>query len=196
MGLILMLSGLFFRPVPLPSWPTRRLTCGCRRPCCCNRKLIEACNPTMPNSTTPRHHDTTTPRLHCFVLLGVGVGCCCCCCCFVCLQAKRIVMAQSTFSWWAAFLGTATEIHYPLVGEWWGARPRHRWWPDEVFLTWALGRWGGPLTRRVVSSVPLPFSLSPLGVCLLGPRSPCNTAQNKTLLSLPFFFLAALLHLG
>ena len=32
---------------------------------------------------------------------------------------------------WAAFLGTATEVHYPLVGEWWGPRPRHRWWPDE-----------------------------------------------------------------
>eukprot|EP00040_Diaphanoeca_grandis_P026793 m.150555 g.150555 ORF g.150555 m.150555 type:complete len:466 (+) comp30732_c0_seq3:1707-3104(+) len=45
--------------------------------------------------------------------------------------SSRMVMAQSSFSWWAAFLSNATEIHYPLVGEWWGNKPRHRWYPDE-----------------------------------------------------------------
>lgn len=45
--------------------------------------------------------------------------------------ARRVIMAQSTFSWWAAFLGNAVEVHYPLVGEWWGRRPRHRLYPTE-----------------------------------------------------------------
>lgn len=33
--------------------------------------------------------------------------------CFL-ARAPRLVMAHSTFSWWTAFLGNATEIHYPL----------------------------------------------------------------------------------
>jgi hypothetical protein len=46
--------------------------------------------------------------------------------------SKRLIMSQSTFAWWAAFLGGGeTEVHYPLVGEWWGKRPRHRLYPDE-----------------------------------------------------------------
>lgn len=46
-------------------------------------------------------------------------------------QAKRIIMSQSTFAWWAAYLSAADEIHYPLVGEWWGNLPRHMLYPDE-----------------------------------------------------------------
>ncbi|CAM9626467.1 unnamed protein product [Hapterophycus canaliculatus] len=34
--------------------------------------------------------------------------------CFL-MRAPRLVMAQSTFSWWVAFLGNATEIHFPLA---------------------------------------------------------------------------------
>lgn len=34
--------------------------------------------------------------------------------CFL-TRASRLVMAQSTFSWWVAFLGNATEIHFPLA---------------------------------------------------------------------------------
>ena len=30
-------------------------------------------------------------------------------------RARRLVMAHSTFSWWVAFLGNATEIHFPLT---------------------------------------------------------------------------------
>lgn len=30
-------------------------------------------------------------------------------------RARRFVMAQSTFSWWAGYLGNATEIHFPLT---------------------------------------------------------------------------------
>lgn len=45
--------------------------------------------------------------------------------------SKRLIMSQSTFSWWAAYIGDQTEVHYPLVGEWWGKRPRHRLYPDE-----------------------------------------------------------------
>eukprot|EP00039_Didymoeca_costata_P006147 m.87814 g.87814 ORF g.87814 m.87814 type:complete len:418 (-) comp13129_c2_seq8:96-1349(-) len=46
--------------------------------------------------------------------------------------STRLIMAQSTFSWWAAYLGGGRqEVHYPLVGEWWGMRPRHRLYPDE-----------------------------------------------------------------
>lgn len=33
--------------------------------------------------------------------------------CFM-ARAPRLVMAHSTFSWWAAFLGNATEIDFPL----------------------------------------------------------------------------------
>ncbi|CAM9179082.1 unnamed protein product [Choristocarpus tenellus] len=33
--------------------------------------------------------------------------------CFMC-RANRLVIATSTFSWWAAFLSNATEIHFPL----------------------------------------------------------------------------------
>lgn len=29
-------------------------------------------------------------------------------------RAPRLVMAPSTFSWWAAFLGNATEVHFPF----------------------------------------------------------------------------------
>jgi hypothetical protein len=48
------------------------------------------------------------------------------------LASRRLVMTQSTFAWWAAFLGGgAEEVHYPLVGEWWGKRPRHRLYPSE-----------------------------------------------------------------
>jgi hypothetical protein len=47
------------------------------------------------------------------------------------VSAKRVVIAQSTFSWWAAFLGTASEVHFPLVGEWWGNRPRFRLYPND-----------------------------------------------------------------
>lgn len=28
-------------------------------------------------------------------------------------RAPRLVLADSTFSWWAAFLGNATEVHFP-----------------------------------------------------------------------------------
>ena len=46
--------------------------------------------------------------------------------------ATRLVMSQSTFSWWAAYLGDAREVHYPLVGDWWaGKQPRHQLWPDD-----------------------------------------------------------------
>lgn len=30
-------------------------------------------------------------------------------------RARRLVMAHSTFSWWVAFLGNATEVHFPLT---------------------------------------------------------------------------------
>ncbi|CAN0248487.1 unnamed protein product [Ectocarpus sp. 8 AP-2014] len=30
-------------------------------------------------------------------------------------RAPRLVMAHSTFSWWVAFLGVATEVHFPLT---------------------------------------------------------------------------------
>ena len=30
-------------------------------------------------------------------------------------RARRLVMAHSTFSWWVAFLGDATEVHFPLT---------------------------------------------------------------------------------
>lgn len=30
-------------------------------------------------------------------------------------RAPRLVMAHSTFSWWVAFLGNATEVHFPLT---------------------------------------------------------------------------------
>lgn len=33
--------------------------------------------------------------------------------CFL-MRAPRLVMAHSTFSWWTAFLGNATEVHFPL----------------------------------------------------------------------------------
>lgn len=47
--------------------------------------------------------------------------------------SKRLIMSQSTFAWWAAFLGGGErEVHYPLVGEWWGKRPRHRLYPEEA----------------------------------------------------------------
>lgn len=36
--------------------------------------------------------------------------------CFL-TRASRLVMAQSTFSWWVAFLGNATEIHFPLANK-------------------------------------------------------------------------------
>lgn len=47
------------------------------------------------------------------------------------VAASRLVIAQSTFSWWAAFLGEASEVHFPLVGEWWGKRPRFRLYPND-----------------------------------------------------------------
>lgn len=34
--------------------------------------------------------------------------------CFL-ARAPRLVMAHSTFSWWVAFLGVATEVHFPLT---------------------------------------------------------------------------------
>ena len=34
--------------------------------------------------------------------------------CFL-TRAPRLVMAHSTFSWWVAFLGGASEIHFPLT---------------------------------------------------------------------------------
>lgn len=34
--------------------------------------------------------------------------------CFL-MRAPRLVMAHSTFSWWAAFLGGAAEVHFPLT---------------------------------------------------------------------------------
>lgn len=46
-------------------------------------------------------------------------------------HAHRLVMSQSTYAWWAAFLGDAVEIHYPLVGDWWGHSPRHTLYPVE-----------------------------------------------------------------
>lgn len=48
--------------------------------------------------------------------------------------ARRLVLSQSTFSWWAAYVGRAAEVHYPLAGEWWysGNTPqRHRLYPNE-----------------------------------------------------------------
>lgn len=47
------------------------------------------------------------------------------------LKATRFIMAQSTFSWWCAFLSTATEIYFPLVGDWWNKNPRFRLYVNE-----------------------------------------------------------------
>lgn len=33
--------------------------------------------------------------------------------CFL-TRANHLVMAHSTFSWWVAFLGNATEVNFPL----------------------------------------------------------------------------------
>ncbi|EGD72227.1 hypothetical protein PTSG_00248 [Salpingoeca rosetta] len=69
-------------------------------------------------------------------------------------SARRLVMSQSTYAWWAAWLGDAEEVHYPLAGDWWGKGPRHTLYPvdepryvfhdllaDEYFLT-AADLWG------------------------------------------------------
>ena len=45
--------------------------------------------------------------------------------------AMRIIMAPSTYSWWSAYLSNAREIHYPLLGDWWGGKLRHCMYPDE-----------------------------------------------------------------
>lgn len=48
------------------------------------------------------------------------------------LKASRFIMAQSTFSWWCAFLGKASQVYFPLVGDWWGGRKaRFRLYVDE-----------------------------------------------------------------
>jgi len=47
------------------------------------------------------------------------------------VAASRLVLAQSTFSWWAAFLSNASEIHFPLAGEWWGRNARFRLYPND-----------------------------------------------------------------
>eukprot|EP00049_Salpingoeca_infusionum_P006186 m.102470 g.102470 ORF g.102470 m.102470 type:complete len:467 (+) comp13223_c2_seq2:82-1482(+) len=46
-------------------------------------------------------------------------------------SAKRLIMSQSTYAWWAAWLGDAEEVHYPLVGDWWGRNPRHQLYPED-----------------------------------------------------------------
>jgi hypothetical protein len=46
-------------------------------------------------------------------------------------SASTIIMSQSTYAWWAAWLSSAKEVHYPLVGDWWGKKPRHTLFPDE-----------------------------------------------------------------
>ena len=46
-------------------------------------------------------------------------------------DAPRLIMSQSTYAWWAAWLGNAREVHYPLVGDWWGKNPRHALFPEE-----------------------------------------------------------------
>lgn len=59
-------------------------------------------------------------------------------------DAPRLIMSQSTFAWWAAWLGDATEVHYPLVGDWWGKNPRHALFPEEsrfIFHDLIAGRW-------------------------------------------------------
>eukprot|EP01147_Barroeca_monosierra_P008989 gene8989-1320_t len=46
-------------------------------------------------------------------------------------HATYLIMSQSTFAWWAAWLGNAEIVHYPLIGDWWGDNARHKLYPID-----------------------------------------------------------------
>ena len=56
-------------------------------------------------------------------------------------RAKRLVVTESTYSWWAAYVGAATEVHAPGVGTVPVPADEHRYVFHDIASRKYWGRW-------------------------------------------------------
>ena len=63
-------------------------------------------------------------------------------------RATRLVVTESTYSWWAAYVGAATEVHAPGVGTVPVPADEHRYVFHDIASRKYWGRWD-PAAREI-----------------------------------------------